>query len=88
MAFICGGCDQSFNSDRGLIRHQQGCGLFQAIDESENTLSGSALAKYQAKRNAKKRKLTHQPEDDTVGPSYQEVRHLLTSLWFSVLITH
>jgi hypothetical protein len=55
MVFACEACLSSYNSDRGLRRHQLNCEEFLQADNEASTVD-DALEKYRRKLERKKRK--------------------------------
>ena len=55
MVFACEACGNSFNSDRGRLRHQSKCEEFLLADNEASTVD-DALEKYRRKLQRKKHK--------------------------------
>lgn len=62
MAYICSGCDTIYDTDRGLLWHQQHCIDFLDADSTLNTIP-NALQIYNQKKARKKRKLEATAKD-------------------------
>jgi hypothetical protein len=55
MVFVCEACGTSFNSNRGLLRHQLKCEDFLLADNEASTVD-DALEKFRRKLQRKKHK--------------------------------
>jgi hypothetical protein len=83
MVFACEACGNSFNSDRGRLRHQSKCEEFLLADNEASTVD-DALGKYRRKLQRKKHKAALSEVSSSLTGSV--VRDLF--ILISILITH
>ena len=81
MVFVCEACGSSFNSDRGLCRHQLNCEEFLLADNEASAVD-DALEKYRHKLQRKKHKVAL-TEVSLTGSGVRDV-----FIFISILIIH
>jgi hypothetical protein len=79
VVFACEACGSSFNSDRGLRRHQLNCEEF-LLAENEASTVDNALEKYRRKRQRKQ----HKAAQSEVSVTGSGVRY--SFIFISILI--